>query len=93
MLGSGGRAKAVELFGAEPRSLAVFRIVLAFLALADLAGRATDLSAHYTDKGILPRAALLEGVLSRWAFSPSIMRSLSSRRCCSASRGWRRSRC
>ena len=68
-----GRAKVVELFGADLRSLAVFRIVLAILVLADLANRATDLSAHYTDKGVLPRTVLTQEVLSRWSFSLNVM--------------------
>src|SRR5215210_4821337 len=66
-------AKVTEVFGADLRSLALFRIVLALLVLADLANRATDLSAHYTDAGVLPRTVLVEQVLSRWAFSLNIM--------------------
>jgi hypothetical protein len=59
-----GRAKVREVFGADLRSLAAFRIVLALLVLADLASRATDLYAHYADKGILLRSVLLGGVLN-----------------------------
>ena len=66
-------AKVVEIFGADLRSLATFRIVLALLVLADLAIRATDLSAHYTDAGIMPRTVLVEQVLSPWAFSLHLM--------------------
>jgi hypothetical protein len=66
-------AKVVEIFGADLRSLATFRIVLALLVLADLANRATDLSAHYTDAGIMPRTVLVEQVLSPWAFSLHLM--------------------
>ena len=65
--------KIVELFGADLRSLAAFRVVLGLLVLADLASRATDLRAHYTDAGVLPRTVLLEEVLSRWAFSLNLM--------------------
>src|SRR5215218_10030031 len=65
--------KIVELFGADLRSLAAFRVVLGLLMLADLASRATDLRAHYTDAGVLPRTVLLEEVLSRWAFSLNLM--------------------
>ena len=68
-----GRAKVVELFGTDLRSLAALRIVLAILVLADLAGRVTDLSAHYTDEGVLPRSVLLEDVLSQWSFSLNLM--------------------
>ena len=67
------RAKVIEVFGADLRSLALFRIVVALLVLADLANRATDLTAHYTDAGVLPRTALVEQVLSPWAFSLNLM--------------------
>src|SRR5215217_5243521 len=66
-------AKVVEIFGADLRSLATFRTVLALLVLSDLANRATDLSAHYTDAGIMPRTVLVEQVLSPWAFSLHLM--------------------
>lgn len=68
------REKMAELFGADLRSLAVFRIMLALLVLADLAMRATDLIAHYTDSGVLPRDQLLEeGVLDSWDFSLNLI--------------------
>ena len=69
-------AKIVELFGADLRSLAVFRVVLALLVLADLANRATDLYPHYSDLGVLPRTALVEQVLSPWAFSLNLMNGM-----------------
>src|SRR5215207_5891354 len=85
-------AKVMEIFGADLRSLATFRIVLALLVLSDLANRATDLSAHYTDAGIMPRTVLVEQVLSPWAFSLQLMNGgSSSNGCCSAlrrSRPW-----
>jgi hypothetical protein len=59
-----GYEKLVEVFGADLRSLALFRIVLALLVLVDLTNRATDFYAHYTDAGVLPRTVLLEEVLS-----------------------------
>jgi hypothetical protein len=52
------RGKLAELFGLDLRSLAVFRIGLGLLLLADLVGRAADLDAHYTDEGVLPRSAI-----------------------------------
>ena len=52
-------AKVVDIFGADLRSLATFRIVLALLVLSDLAIRATDLTAHYTDAGVMPRTDLV----------------------------------
>ncbi|HEX5271397.1 MAG TPA: HTTM domain-containing protein [Gemmataceae bacterium] len=52
------RGKFAEWFGLDLRSLAVFRIGLGLLLLADLVGRAGDLGAHYTDEGVLPRSAI-----------------------------------
>jgi hypothetical protein len=45
---------AVEI---DPRSLGLFRIGIAAVLVCDLVSRATDLRAHYTDWGILPRSA------------------------------------
>ena len=42
------------------RSLAVVRIGLALLLITDLFSRWGDLTAHYTDAGVLPRALLFE---------------------------------
>ena len=65
--------KIVEVLGADLRSLALFRIVLALLVLADLAGRIPDLPAHYTDEGVLPRSVLLQEVLSSSALSLNLV--------------------
>ena len=67
------RAKLAEVFSADLRSLAVYRIVLALLALADVVIRATDLKAHYTDGGVLPRAFLIEAIPRQWSFSLHMM--------------------
>jgi hypothetical protein len=72
------RAKIVEIFGADLRSLAVFRVVLALLAFADLTIRSTDLYQHYTDAGVMPRTVLVEEVLSPWAFSLNLINGGSS---------------
>ena len=53
-------SRAQLLFGIDLRSLAAFRIGLGMLLLADLAYRALDFQAHYTDAGILPRGLYLE---------------------------------
>jgi hypothetical protein len=66
-------AKVVDIFGADLRSLAVFRVVLALLVLADLATRATDLTAHYTDAGVTPRSVLIDQVMSSWQFSFALL--------------------
>jgi predicted DCC family thiol-disulfide oxidoreductase YuxK len=52
-------SKFVEIFGIDLRTLALFRVCLALIILIDLALRARDLTAHYSDNGVLPRAALL----------------------------------
>ena len=53
-------AKVKELFSIDYGSLAVFRIALALLIIFDLINRARELTAHYTDFGVLPRAALID---------------------------------
>jgi hypothetical protein len=63
------RATLRVVFGADLRSLAAFRIVLALLALADLAMRAANLTAHYTDAGVLTRADLARDLHRRAHFS------------------------
>jgi hypothetical protein len=65
--------KVVDIFGADLRSLATFRIVLALLALTDLTIRATDLFSHYTDAGVMPRADLVQEVLGPWSFSLNLL--------------------
>lgn len=46
--------------GVDPRALAALRVSLGLLVLADLALRARDLTAFYTDVGVLPRSLLVE---------------------------------
>ena len=48
-----------QVFEIDIRSLAMLRIGLGILLLFDLAVRSSDLQAHYTDVGVLPRAVLL----------------------------------
>ncbi|MFG6100040.1 DCC1-like thiol-disulfide oxidoreductase family protein [Leptothoe sp. ISB3NOV94-8A] len=47
-------------YGLDLRSLALLRIGLALVILADLLTRLGDLVAHYTDAGVLPRQAAAE---------------------------------
>lgn len=71
---SGGRL--ASLLALDLRSLALMRIGLGIVVLVDLAVRAGDLRAHYTDFGILPGAELggypwrtvwnLHGLVSAW---------------------------
>lgn len=58
-----------QVFGIDLRTLATVRIALAALVVLDLCLRARDLSAHYTDRGVLPRAALIEQFLTRFEWS------------------------
>lgn len=60
------RVKFVEVFSADLRSLAALRIALAFSVIVDLGRRTTDLVAHYSDKGVLPRSELS---MNPYAFS------------------------
>jgi hypothetical protein len=53
-------SRVEQLFGIDRRSLTAFRLGLGALLLADLAYRALDFQAHYTDLGVLPRALYLE---------------------------------
>ena len=59
--GTDERSTCLAAFlGADLRSLALFRIALAGVVIADVLSRAADLSAHYTDAGVLRRSDLLE---------------------------------
>lgn len=66
---NGWQSKLQELFGIDIRSLAVFRIGLALVLLHDLCIRVQDLSAHYTDAGVLPRDVLIDHFLDPWHVS------------------------
>lgn len=61
--------KIEELFGIDLRGLAIFRMALSLLLLADLFIRSFDLRAHYSDSGVLPRTLLLEQVSGVWDLS------------------------
>ena len=49
-----------RVFGIDSRSLVLFRIGLGGILLLDTILRARDLSAHYTDDGVLPRHVWIE---------------------------------
>ncbi len=51
-----GKGLFAKVFGLDLRSLAAFRIGLAIFILFDLINRSFDLTAHYTDAGVMPRA-------------------------------------
>jgi len=58
-----------QAFGADLRSLAALRIGTASLILLDLLQRSTDLVAHYTDFGVVPRGLVMTHSSSRWYIS------------------------
>ena len=66
-------ASALAVFRLDARSLAVFRIGLALTILLDLAIRAQDLGAHYTDAGVVPRALLATQVGERISWAPALL--------------------
>ena len=62
-------SRFATIFGIDLRTLALYRVCLALIIIMDLVARARDLTAHYSDEGVLPRAALL-GDIGQW--SPSL---------------------
>ncbi|MGB7084756.1 MAG: hypothetical protein WBD47_04330, partial [Phormidesmis sp.] len=56
-------SRYLERYSLDVRSLALLRIGLALVILTDLATRFGDLTAHYSDFGVLPRAVLNDGIL------------------------------
>jgi hypothetical protein len=65
------RGWLADCFALDVRSLALFRVALALLVLGDLAVRAADLKAFYTDAGIVPRSRLADGSWSLHALDGS----------------------
>ncbi|MEM8800027.1 MAG: HTTM domain-containing protein [Pseudomonadota bacterium] len=57
--GAWGRVWFQTAFGIDLRTLALFRVNLAFLLLADLVNRAQFLEVFYTDRGAFPRAGAI----------------------------------
>lgn len=52
--------KVCGLFAIDARSLATFRVAVGTIVLVDVAIRAGDFAAHYTEAGVLPLTALRE---------------------------------
>ena len=67
------RAVADDLFGLDLRALAAMRISLGIIMLRDLWVRSYDLVAFYSDRGALPREAILERLDGTWRFSFHMM--------------------
>ena len=59
----------LPLLAFDLRSLALFRIGLGLLIIADLLNRAEYLRAHYTDFGVLPRSVFFEKFAHAFHFS------------------------
>jgi len=63
-----------RVFGIDLRALAVLRIGTGILLLVDLCQRVRDLSAFYSDAGVMPRSMLIERVTeSPWCMSFHLM--------------------
>jgi len=58
-----------NLFAIDSRSLALFRVAIGVLLLADLAVRLPDLKAMYTDDGMFSRALICRLATSLWNWS------------------------
>jgi hypothetical protein len=58
-----------ELFAIDARSLALFRIAIGALLLIDVAIRAGDVNAMYTDEGMFPRGEIRRLATSIWNWS------------------------
>jgi hypothetical protein len=67
------RAHLFEMFSFDLRSLALFRIVMATLMLADLWNRIPDVEAHYTDFGVLPRVDYITNFMGKYQLSFHMM--------------------
>ncbi|MBI1373402.1 MAG: hypothetical protein GC159_11790 [Phycisphaera sp.] len=63
------RRAARVAFGLDLRSLALMRMAIAGCVLVDLAIRAGNLTAHYTDDGVLPRSAATGEFATPWNWS------------------------
>lgn len=67
--------KVGELFGADLRSLALFRIAMATIVLMDVVGRIPNLRVHYSDEGVMPRSLLVDDFV-RWRWSVNLINDL-----------------
>ena len=61
-----------KVFDADLRSLAAFRIAMACIVMIDLVGKGRNLTALYTDEGVLPRRVLL-AELRPWSISLNLI--------------------
>lgn len=67
--------KLNEAFGIDLRSMALFRILIGILIIADLIIRSADIKGFYTDEGVMPRG-LQMGTSLKWHFSVHLLSGL-----------------
>lgn len=60
------------VFGADLRSLALLRILMAMVVIGDVLARIPDLRIAYTVEGVMPRSILLESFV-RWRWSVNLV--------------------
>lgn len=65
--------KLQEIVSLDSRSLSMIRVALGVCVLYDLYDRARDLSAHYTDYGVMHRSVILSHFWSDYWFSVHLM--------------------
>lgn len=58
-----------QSFGFDYRSMSLYRVLLGFIIVIGAVYRLPDLSAFYTDMGILPRQTFLSELALPWSFS------------------------
>ncbi len=60
-----------RVFGIDARSLALFRVAVGLILLADLTIRVGSLAEHYSDEGVYPRKAWMEAMGTAYVQSPA----------------------
>ena len=70
-----------EVFGVDLRTLALFRVLMGVYLVADIYLRSRDLSAHYTDFGVMPRDVAMS-MLSPSSFSVHLMNGSTAFQAC-----------
>lgn len=63
------------VFGADLRSLAAFRVAIAFIVIMDMIARWPNIRIHYSDEGVLPRSLAVDNFV-RWRWSLSLANDL-----------------
>ena len=65
-----------KIIGLDLRSLALFRVMIGGIVILDVFYRMQDLTAHYTDRGVLPRDVLLDKFWHSYHFSVHLLSGL-----------------